>query len=92
MGSVALVFGDPGTVQKAQRRQEAHDTQTVVAGTRNRVACEPQVLQTRESGQVSNLLKVSNLCMLRINVGVRVLQKKKVLKKRRERQTRLLAS
>lgn len=81
LGSVALVLGDPGTVQKAQRRQEAHDTQTILAGTCNRVACEPQVLQTRESGQVSNLPKVGNLCMLRIDVGVRVLQKKEVRKK-----------
>ena len=61
LSSVAFVLGHSGPVQEAHRRQEAHDAQTVVAGTRNRVACEPQMLQTRESSQMSDLSKVCNL-------------------------------
>ena len=57
------MLGHPGTVQEAHRRQEAHDAQTIVAGTRNRVACEPQVLETLESGKVFDLSKVCNLCV-----------------------------
>ena len=61
LSSVAFVLGHSGPIQEAHRRQEAHDAQTVVAGTRNRVACEPQMLQTRESSQMSDLSKVCNL-------------------------------